>query len=184
MNSAFSFPTTCCQLEYRSFACGDGSFYSGWCQSATNIPHGYGVRSSPDSWKYEGYFNNGQLTGFGILECLAIYPTHGGIRRYEGGFKDNLYHGWGNAEYFAGQGDDKPLAYNGGWSMGLPDGRGTAVYPDGTTYDGGWKMGVREGHGTIKYPDGRIRFEGGWKDGKYHGYGKLCETGRTYEGGW
>jgi hypothetical protein len=56
---------------------------------------------------------------------------------YTGGCKNGLAHGKGIA-----QGTDR---YEGQFSKGIPDGKGTYTWANGTTYDGQWKNGMRDG---------------------------------------
>lgn len=55
---------------------------------------------------------------------------------------------------------------------GIPNGKGTMTYPDGSRYNGQWKDGVRHGVGTFDGADGR-RYFGEWQDGKRHGQGQF-----------
>ena len=51
------------------------------------------------------------------------------------------------------------------WANGLPDGRGEAVYADGSRYEGGFLAGRRDGAGTYYFaaPGGET-FTGEWRD--------------------
>ena len=52
-------------------------------------------------------------------------------------------------------------------------GKGLAIYRDGSSYHGQWIKGERYGAGTLKYPDGRVKYDGNWKDDLFSGQGQL-----------
>ena len=60
-----------------------------------------------------------------------------GIHRYEGGFRDGMYHG-----------------------------QGDMTWPDGTRYEGGFRAGDYHGQGVRTYKSGK-RYEGSWDDGMF-----------------
>lgn len=78
---------------------------------------------------------------------------------YSGGCKNGLAHGKGVA-----QGTDR---YEGQFIKGMPDGKGTYRWAEGTYYEGQWKNGMREGMGKMVYRDSLVT--GYWKDDKYLG---------------
>jgi hypothetical protein len=78
---------------------------------------------------------------------------------YSGGCKNGLAHGKGVA-----QGTDR---YEGQFIKGMPDGKGTYRWAEGTYYEGQWKNGMREGMGKMVYSDSVVN--GYWKDDKYLG---------------
>jgi hypothetical protein len=78
---------------------------------------------------------------------------------YSGDCKNGLAHGKGVA-----QGTDR---YEGQFIKGMPDGRGTYRWEEGTYYKGQWKNGMRDGMGKMVYSDSVVT--GYWKDDKYLG---------------
>ena len=78
---------------------------------------------------------------------------------YSGGCKNGLAHGKGIA-----QGTDH---YEGQFSKGMPDGKGTYTWSDGIYYEGQWRDGKREGEGKMVYSDSTVK--GIWKDDTYLG---------------
>lgn len=78
---------------------------------------------------------------------------------YTGQCKDGLAHGKGKAT-----GVD---SYEGRFLNGVPSGKGTYKWADGTRYEGLWKNGLRDGRGKMAYGDSVVT--GYWKDDKYIG---------------
>lgn len=89
--------------------------------------------------------------------CKVRLPAIAGA--YSGECKNGLAHGNGIA-----QGIDH---YEGQFHKGIPEGRGTYRWADGTYYEGQWKSGLREGKGKMVYRDSVVN--GYWKDDKYMG---------------
>lgn len=90
-------------------------------------------------------------------DCQVKVPRLAGT--YTGGCKNGLAHGKGIA-----QGTDR---YEGQFSKGIPDGRGTYTWANGTYYEGQWENGMREGKGKEVYMDSVIT--GYWKEDRYIG---------------
>ena len=90
-------------------------------------------------------------------ECKVIKPEISGS--YSGGCKNGLAQGKGVA-----QGVDY---YEGQFFKGLPSGKGTYKWADGTYFEGHWENGVKEGAGKMVYKDSVI--SGYWKTDKYVG---------------
>jgi hypothetical protein len=78
---------------------------------------------------------------------------------YSGGCKNGLAHGKGIA-----QGKDR---YAGQFTKGVPDGKGTYTWSDGTYYEGQWRDGRRDGMGKLVKGDSLVT--GYWKDDRYMG---------------
>jgi hypothetical protein len=79
--------------------------------------------------------------------------------KYEGLFKDGLFHGKGFYTYADG------TKYTGDFKNGLFEGKGT-LFSDGQLYVGEFKEGNHYGQGTITYYD-KSQETGEWKDGKF-----------------
>lgn len=90
-------------------------------------------------------------------DCKVLKP--GISESYSGGCKNGLADGKGVA-----QGIDY---YEGQFDKGLPAGKGTYKWSDGTYYEGHWENGNREGSGKMVYRDSTVT--GYWKDDIYAG---------------
>lgn len=74
--------------------------------------------------------------------------------------------------------------YSGETLDGIPHGRGTIVWPDGTVYRGQWEGGRMEGEGEISWPSGAA-YRGQWRDGRKHGAGTIfLPGGEALQGTW
>jgi hypothetical protein len=99
---------------------------------------------------YVGEVADGQASGWGVGISDA------GLR-YEGEWKDNLYHGegvlhWPDHEY-----------YKGSFQLGDRHGHGNYYWPDGEMFSGEWDQDQRNGKGVFYGKDGKIMAKGTWK---------------------
>ena len=94
-------------------------------------------------------------------DCKVLMPELSGS--YTGGCKKGLAHGKGSAV-----GID---SYEGRFSKGLPNGSGTYRWASGAVYEGDWSKGNRDGKGSMIYPTEGLDsiVTGFWKDDKYIG---------------
>ena len=94
-------------------------------------------------------------------ECKVLMPEISGS--YTGKCKKGLASGKGLAI-----GTD---TYEGRFLKGLPDGTGKYTWADGRVYEGSWSAGEREGKGTMIYPTaGEDSIVAGiWNDDDYNG---------------
>jgi len=94
-------------------------------------------------------------------DCKVLKPELSGS--YTGGCKKGLAHGKGSAV-----GID---SYEGRFSKGLPNGSGTYRWANGAVYEGDWSKGNRDGKGSMIYPtDGLDSIVTGfWKNDEYIG---------------
>lgn len=94
-------------------------------------------------------------------DCKVLMPSINGS--YIGGCKNDLAHGKGEAK-----GTD---TYKGKFIRGLPDGKGTYTWANGTEYIGEWSSGNRDGKGTMIYhlAKGDSIISGYWKNNEYNG---------------
>ncbi|KAH3732466.1 2-isopropylmalate synthase [Pelomyxa schiedti] len=116
-----------------------------WCR---NQWHGVGTWRSPHGSGdiYHGKFENGKRSGAG-----SILFGDGGS--YVGGWKDDVFHGWGVRLWANGD------RYEGQWACGKENGEGTKTWSkDGSSFTGLWESGVST-KGTRKWPNGD-KFEG------------------------
>lgn len=82
------------------------------------------------------------LNGFGILEVR----TNAGTDRYEGDFKDAMFHGSGRFEQMISS--TGRSYYDGRWNMGSRNGRGTFWNGVSNLYIGNWRNDLRHGQGS------------------------------------
>jgi hypothetical protein len=90
-------------------------------------------------------------------DCKVLKPEISDS--YSGGCKNGLANGKGVArgiDYYEGQFD-----------KGMPSGKGTYKWADGTYYEGHWENGNRDGSGKMVYRDSTVT--GYWKDDIYAG---------------
>jgi hypothetical protein len=90
-------------------------------------------------------------------DCKVLLPAISGS--YSGECKKGLAHGKGIA-----QGIDR---YEGQFTKGIPNGRGTYKWANGNYYEGEWQKGMRHGAGKMVYPDSTVT--GIWKNDEYAG---------------
>lgn len=159
-----------------------------------NCLNGYGTYRFPSGAKYIGDFEDGKMSGKGIL-----YFTNG--NKYIGHWLNNLregegrylfiegheYRGQFHAGQFHGKGTmkyDGGDRYEGNWKYDKPNGLGKYVFKDGERYEGNFKNGRFQGNGTMFYNDGS-KYVGNWRENKKHGIGALhLKTGKIIEGEW
>lgn len=159
---------------------------------------GVGTLEYADGSKYEGNFQNGQLTGYGTW-----YFANG--EKYIGMFHQNYCHGrgihyknsgtkivgiWERGTYIGellnkdgkegcisgdcqeGEGiyifKNGKAKYEGTFLKGQPHGEGICHYSEGNWYEGNWYKGQFEGLGAMYMQDGSI-VSGIWKEGVFHG---------------
>ena len=96
--------------------------------------------------------------------------------KYEGEFKNGLFHGWGTLYYRNG---DK---YEGNFRNDEKCGSGTFVYHNGDRYEGEFKNNVKEGRGKLFFHNGD-RYVGGFGGDRMSGKGTLLyKSGNKYTG--
>ena len=78
---------------------------------------------------------------------------------YTGGFKDELFSGYGN--YFSEIGDK----YYGNWLLDKKHGHGAIYWKDGSNYVGNWKYNQMHGEGTFTRVNGNT-YAGIFNEGK------------------
>ena len=78
----------------------------------------------------------------------------------------------------------KRVKYIGQVLNGVPEGKGTMYWNEGSRYEGDWKNNKKEGKGILYWSSGN-RYEGEFKNGAYDGKGIMYYTdGDRYEGEW
>eukprot|EP00957_Ditylum_brightwellii_P211614 15366379-Ditylum_brightwellii.AAC.2 len=106
---------------------------------------------------YDGQFAEGRRHGVGTL-------TKANGSTYNGGWKDDLYDGFGTYKNPTG------YMYRGHYRLGRRHGHGECHFPNGDEYIGEWVNGEMEGAGVYRYVNGDI-YEGFFKENKRHGPG-------------
>ncbi|HJV61072.1 MAG TPA: hypothetical protein VJ743_08985 [Albitalea sp.] len=156
-------------------------------------PEGIGTMSySGGAARYEGGFHLGKRHGAGVLtysngmrlaasfdngEPVGTVQVSGPQYTYEGGWLEGKPHGEGRAIYADGR-------YEGQFSHGLREGRGSASFANGNRYQGEWKANQPDGQGRMDFSDGS-HYEGGWRAGRFHGEGVLTNSdGEATAGRW
>ena len=138
----------------------------------------YSVLQIPDpdtgaAWQYYGSTVGEVASGEGRL-----FDSQGNLI-YWGGFKDNLYEGYGEKRelVMAVQNPDLEntyqVIYRGCFSAGVPDGHGSEF-----RYDASYDFGKNPSDGLSPY----LVYEGEFVDGKYCGYGTKYSLSRKYQG--
>ena len=121
----------------------------------------------PDGGEYDGKLRKGELEGLGLI----IWPFGD---RYEGEFKNGLYHGKARLE-------TAEFVYEGDFFEGTPTGEAKITFADGRQYEGEVEAAKANGLGVMTTANSTYR--GAFNDNQYHGEGVLIEkSGRHYEG--
>jgi hypothetical protein len=169
--------------------------YTGTICINTGKPQGSGKIEYESGGSYDGDWNQGSWSGFGLHA-----KSNGDI--YEGTFFDNSKHGMGTyryrdgkrvfeGRYVMGQRIDGQMTYGDGsiykgqWYDGKRHGRGIYRFKDSSIYKGEFLQDVIHGVGQLVWPDG-AKYVGEWNQGHRHGMGKeFASDGRLrYEGKW
>jgi hypothetical protein len=98
--------------------------------------------------------------------------------RYEGEFRNGLFHGWGTYTYQKGD------RYEGQFANDMKNGKGTYTYVNGDKYVGEFRDDVKSGQGTLFFQNGD-RYTGEFAGDRFHGQGALAyQNGNQYTGGF
>lgn len=119
--------------------------------------HGYGTYIWADGREYAGAWLNDYRNGQGHW----INPSKG--YEYEGGWKNGYFHGEGTFIINTSQGQE---IYEGEYRNNEKHGYGEWTFPDGTIYVGQHRDGMKHGEGELIYADGSI-ISGDWAYGEY-----------------
>jgi len=112
----------------------------------------------------------------------SCYEGYGELNQagnfYKGNFKDELFDGLGEIQYFSGG------TYKGHFHQGKREGKGKYVWRDRSSYDGEWKNSQKNGAGAMIYANGD-KFVGHWQNDMRTGEGTLYKFGgKKVSGTW
>ncbi len=111
--------------------------------------------------------------------CRALDPELAGI--YQGGCKDGLAEGYGEAKGAA--------EYRGDFRAGRKHGKGVKTWPSGDRYEGEFAQDRKEGSGKYTWsprgPSAGESYSGAYLNDRRHGYGVYAwPSGDRYAGPW
>ena len=123
---------------------------------------------------YIGQYKDGHRNGFGYFRYSDDFI-------YKGNYNNDKKVGGvcispdvAKGEYF--------IAYVGGWSNDMYEGKGKLCYKDGRVYEGDFSQNKFNGRGNMKLKNGD-RYEGDFRDNARSGHGKFrFVNGDVYEG--
>ena len=124
---------------------------------------------------YEGEWKGSCCHGHGILFDVVFKRDAGfqSVKRYEGEFAKDVFHGKGVQYYSDGQ-----KKYDGEWNDGKPNGKGIEYAKD-TRYEGEFRNGAYHGEGVLYSNEtGAVLTEGIFFQGKLDERGTLRKRGR------
>ena len=97
---------------------------------------------------------------------------------YEGGFRDDMFHGEGILLLNEGQ------IIKGTWLYGELEGSAEVEWPSGQKFKGEFRRSMREGEGTYYFGDGR-EWKGEWSNDQQNGFGLYQDKiGSVLKGIW
>ena len=155
----------------------EGEFIDNIPKERKNIPL-YKINGKTE---YIGDLFNGKYNGYGKL-LETRYKDYEEIK-YEGQFKDGLYHGFGKGKLF--QDKYSEFLYEGNFINGKMEGYGVIYYEDRKRifYDGSFKNNDLYGNGIIYYINNSKKIEGKFDTlNKCKGIYYNPQGGKLYEG--
>ena len=166
-------------VETGTFEIKDGVIYKGDFKTTIDnkrVKHGKGILIFPNGEKYDGTWNEDNLT-HGIL-----YDEKG-EKIYDGEWEKGEYSGKGKLT--PRKGEFSGYTIDGHFKMGKANGFATFYKPDSSKeYEGYWKDGRYDGNGTLTfYLNGKKSYEGEFKNGQPDGKGVYYENGQIAQEG-
>lgn len=148
-----------------------GSTYQG--QMHRGVPHGWGRYVQADGSVLEGFFEEGNPSGY--IRRFAVPNASG----YEGRFSNGQYNGKGT--FYDDKGNATECAT---WVNGQAEGLQTITSSAGVRlFNGAMTNGKKQGKCYWLNEQGKFSLEGDFKDDLLEGRGlKRCENGQVYEG--
>ena len=132
-----------------------------------SLPEGtFTYRSGISTFKYIGQFKSKDYIGDPIKHGEGKLYDPSGEVVYDGEFKDDLEHGWGEEVYTDG-------IYFGQFQKGQRHGHGQYNFNNGDKYKGGWEEGNFSGKGEYIFLSGNV-CKGTWFNHEKHG--RFVET--------
>lgn len=143
---------------------------------------GYQIFDGGDGRRYEGGWANGTYNGYGVLIVSA--PHAGAGDRYSGQYNGGARNGVGVYSYAQNANNTgAALRYEGELANSAYSGVGVFHWRDGRRHAGGWGDNSVSGQGVLYFTDGR-RYEGDWSNSHYNGHGVLWDAqGRVIQQG-
>lgn len=124
--------------------------------------------------KYEGGWKNNKFDGYGVYTCN---PQNRDYKKLEGYWKNGKMNGKGFCYYKNGD------RYDGDFVNGQPSGTGRYSFANGESYEGTFKNGLPNGRGKLYYSDGKLQYEGEFNNGLFDGMGTYYfPSGNVYNG--
>ena len=136
------------------------------------VIQGNGVYVFDNGDKYEGQWKENLYHGYGVYECCS-----GDFKKYEGGWKNGKKDGYGVCYYWDGS------RYVGDFRFGLASGKGKTYHSNGERHEGIYKDGLPNGKGKEYYSNDSLKYDGEFKDGLFDGKGiYYFPNGKVYNG--
>ena len=155
----------------------EGEFIDNYPKEGKNITI-YNINGNTE---YIGDLFNGKYNGYGKLFETKYYKDI----KYEGLFKDGLYHGLGKGKLYKDKYSDSEILFEGNIIKGNLEGNGILYYEDGKRifYDGTFKANDLYGKGIIYYINNYKKFEGIFDTlNKFEGIYYNPQGAKIYEG--
>ena len=130
----------------------DGNIYFG--QFKNGIANGIGQFKTKNRNKFEGYWIDNKLDGFGII---SIEKTE---QFYSGELKKGSFNGIGKFN------SKNNILYEGEFNEGKMEGTGCLIYKNKKEYRGQFKDGNKNGYGIMKWLTGE-KYEGEWNNDSF-----------------
>ena len=144
-------------------------------------------------FSYGGERSTLMLALLACVTAVALFPLGAGaqtacrvldpelIGQYQGGCKDGLADGYGEAKGAA--------EYRGGFHAGRKQGKGIKIWPSGDRYEGEFVTDRKEGLGTYTWsprgPSAGESYSGAYRNDRRNGYGVYAwPSGDRYAGQW
>jgi len=180
-------PTLFPKKEYPN-----GDRYDGDLNNNGN-PHGRGKMTYANKNVYEGNWENGLKSGYGIMKIMLVNNIIPLVNiKYEGNWENGELRNGIITDYDGNRhtGEWRPKTiYEGDIENNIPNGQGTMTFfsmfnNSISKYVGNWGNGLRNGQGTMTYYNGN-KYVGNWENNFPDGFGTMTyANGEIYAGEW
>ncbi len=131
----------------------NGDVYDG--EWKNDLQHGSGLYSYVNGRNEEGVWNNGKFVKLNNTDFTSISSDENKLQntkveKLKNCNKFNCGNSLGRYTYQDGS------YYEGGFSAGIPDGKGICYYANGDRYEGYWKNNAPDGEGTMYFVSGTV----------------------------